>query len=187
MDSAITPSSETSGTFTEKSDPHARRSQKPEGIEGWGADLDPANRPAVPMERTPPRLHNVHWDAPEAQQAHVKIHHSIERPGITPVFGTSAPPTGLSGRMRDLAFRYSENDLRHWLILLAADRVNVGEGLLEDLSRGHIPNIFAEMGGPAEWRHNRAGFYKKAAIAGGVVALAVVWMRRKREPRFIDE
>src|SRR3712207_7304024 len=25
-------------------------------IQGWGADLDPADRPAVPMERTPPRL-----------------------------------------------------------------------------------------------------------------------------------
>ena len=24
-------------------------------IPGWGADLDPANRPAYPKERTPPR------------------------------------------------------------------------------------------------------------------------------------
>ena len=28
-------------------------------IEGWGADLDIENRPAYPMERTPPRLEAV--------------------------------------------------------------------------------------------------------------------------------
>ena len=183
MDSVITPSTEHGATtHTDKTDPNVRREQKPpEGVTGWGADLDPANRPAVPMERTPPRLDNVHWDEPEQQQAHVKIHHSIERPGITPIFGSTVPPSGLSGKMRDLAFRYSESDLRHWMILLAADRVNVGEGLLQDLAQGHIPNIFAEMGGPAEWRYNRAGFYRKAAVTGAVLALAVYWMRRDRD------
>jgi hypothetical protein len=41
------------------------RERSQELIEGWGADRDPANRPAVPKERTPPRLDNVHWDVPE--------------------------------------------------------------------------------------------------------------------------
>jgi hypothetical protein len=183
MDSAITPSTANGAiTFVENTDPLARREQKPPaGVTGWGADLDPKDRPAVPMERTPPRLDNVHWDQPEHQQTNIVVHHSVERPGITPIFGTSTPPSGLSGKMRDLAFRYSENDLRHWMILLAADRVNVGEGLLQDLAQGHIPNIFAEMGGPAEWRHNRAGFYRKAAMTGAVVALAVYWLRRDRD------
>jgi hypothetical protein len=182
MDTAISPNTDHDHrTHTDKTDPHVRRSQKPaQEVVGWGADLDPANRPAVPMERTPPRLDNVHWDAPAQQEVRVKIHHSTERPGITPVFGTSTPPSGISGKMRDLAFRYSENDLRHWLILLAADRVNVGEGIVQDLAQGHIPNIFAEMGGPAEWRYNRTGFIRKAAITGAVVTLAVVWMRRRR-------
>ena len=90
----------------------------------------------------------------------VKVYPSVERPGITPVYGTSTPPAGLSGKMRDVAYRYAENDLRHWLILLLADRVNVGEGLLEDLARGHLPNIYREMGGPAELRYNRAGFVR---------------------------
>lgn len=102
-------------------------------IVGWGADLDPANRPAVPKERTPPRLEGVHWDVPEQQPVRVEILHSMERSGITPVFGTAVPPSGLSGTIRRRAFRHSENDLRHWLLLLAADRVNVVEGLLEDL------------------------------------------------------
>src|SRR6476661_4908403 len=152
-DTAVTPTNETSPTYVEKSDPHMRRNQGGDraNIQGWGADLDRANRPAVPMERTPPRLDNVHWDEPEQQHSHVKVYHSVERPGITPVYGTSTPPTGLSGKMRDLAFKYSESDMRHWLILLLADRVNVGEGLLQDLAHGHVPNIYREMGGPAEW------------------------------------
>ena len=58
--------------------------------------------------------------------------------------------------IRDVAFRFSENDIRHWLLLLLADRVNVVEGILDDLAHGHVPNFFGEMGGPAEWKHNRA-------------------------------
>ncbi len=73
-----------------------------------------------------------------------------------------------------------QNDLRHWLILLFADRVNVGEGLVSDIAHGHVPNIFAEMGGPAEFRYNRAGAIRKVVVAGTVVALAVLLLRRKR-------
>jgi hypothetical protein len=35
------------------------------------------------------------------------------------------------------------------------------------------------MGGPAEWKYNRAGFYRKAAVAGAVVGL-LLYMRRGR-------
>ena len=104
-------------------------------IPGWGADLDPANRPAYPKERMPPRLDNVHWSQPEQQQSDVRVFHSTERGGITPVFGTSVPPSGLSGVLRKRAFKRSENDLRHWLMLLLADRVNVVEGLFSDLRK----------------------------------------------------
>jgi hypothetical protein len=166
--------------YVERTDPAERPRKPPPNIQGWGADLDPAVRPAVPMERTPPRLDNVHWDAPAQQKRTVKVYHSTERPGITPVFGTSAPPSGVSGAIRGAAFRYSENDLRHWLMLLFADRVNVVEGILQDLARGHVPNIWAEMGGPAEWRYNRAGFMRKAAIATVVVGMLVYLARRRR-------
>jgi hypothetical protein len=182
VDTRVTPSNETSGTYADKTDPHARRGQGDRTrIQGWGADLDPANRPAVPMERTPPRLDNVHWDEPEQQHSHVKVYHSIERPGITPVYGTSTPPTGLSGMMRDLAFKYSENDMRHWLILMAADRVNVGEGLVQDMAHGHVPNLFREMGLAAEWKYNRQGLIKKAATTTALVAVAYLLMRRRRD------
>ena len=100
--------------YAEKTDPDARqKAHRPTDVPGWGADLDPANRPAVPMERTPPRLDNVHWDEPAPQPRHVTVFHSNERPGMTPVFGSTVPPSGLSGKMRALAFRYSENVIRH--------------------------------------------------------------------------
>ena len=107
--------------------------------------------------------------------------HSTERPGLTPVYGTVQPPRGVSGRIRHGAFHYSENDIRHWLMLLFADRVDVVEGIIEDLAHGHVPNIFAEMGGPAEWKHNRNGFIRKAFIAGAIVgALVYINGRRRR-------
>jgi hypothetical protein len=170
---------QTDGVYVEKTDPQARQRMPPSDIQGWGADLDPAMRPAVPMERTPPRLENVHWDAPEEQPARIRVFHSTERPGITPVFGTSTPPSGVSGAVRAVAYKYAENDMRHWLLLLFADRVNVVEGLLDDLAHGHIPNLYKEMGGPAEWRHNRQGFIRKALIAGAVVG-TIYYLRRRR-------
>jgi hypothetical protein len=188
MDVDTTPSTQRNApAYVERTDPIERQHRHAETghIRGWGADVDPENRPAVPMERTPPRLDGVHWDAPEQQVAphgHA-IHHSTERPGITPVFGTSVAPAGVSGRMRDLAFRYSENDLRHWLILLGADRVNMVEGLLSDLAHGHVPNLWKEMGLASEWRYNRAGFVRKAATAAALAGLAVYLMKRRRSRR----
>jgi hypothetical protein len=138
-------------------------------IKGWGSDLDHKNRPAYPMERKPPRLEGLHWHDVEDQPLRIKVYHSVERPGITPVFGTSTPPSGLSGRIRDIAYRLSENDVRHWLLLLFADRINVVEGIGQDLIRGRIPNIFAEMGVNAELKHNPLGFAIKSAVAAGAI------------------
>lgn len=128
-------------------------------ILGWGADLDPSKRPAVPMEHSPPRLPGLHWNIPAEQLTDVEILHSIERPSITPVYGTSCPPSGLSGWIRRRAFRHSENNLRHWMMLLAADRVNVVEGLFGDA------------------RKSAAQRPVVVAVAG--VLLAAWWMRRR--------
>ena len=167
--------------YVERTDPAAHQRKPPAGIQGWGADLDPAVRPAVPKERTPQRFVDVHWDEMEHQPDRgVKVLHSNERPGLTPVYGTAQPPSGLSGVIRHGAFRYSENDLRHWLMLLFADRVNVVEGIIDDLAHGHVPNLFMEMGGPAEWKYNRTGFVRKAMIAGAVVGLIYYAQKRRR-------
>jgi hypothetical protein len=57
-----------------------------------------------------------------------------------PVFGTTCPLRGISGFLRRRAFRCSESDLRDWLMLLFADRVDMVEGLASDLARDHVPN-----------------------------------------------
>ena len=149
-------------------------------IQGWGADLDHKNRPAYPKERTPPRLEGVHWDEPAQQAEGVKILHSTERPGLTPVFGSTVPPSGISGRLREVAFKFSENDIRHWMLLLFADRINMVEGIGADLGRGHIPNLYAETGMRSEFRYNRPGAIRKMAVATAVVGIGLYLLTRKR-------
>jgi hypothetical protein len=157
------------------------REQLKARIKGWGADLDKKNRPAVPMERTPPRFIHQHEGQIEQQAETVEVLVSPERPGITPIFGTRQPPSGVSGMLRRAAFKTTENDLRHWLLLLLADRVNVVEGVVDDLAHGHVPNVLGEMGIKAEWKHNPAGLVKKVAIATAVVGTAVYLMKGRKQ------
>jgi hypothetical protein len=123
---------------------------------GWGADLDPKNRPAVPMEKTPPHGTGAHWDEPERQIPRVKVFRSVEHKGLTPVFGTACPPKGLSGLIRKYAYKLSEEKKSHWLLLLFADRVDEFEGILSSLAKGRPHNPLAEMGLASEFKH--AGF-----------------------------
>src|SRR3954452_23206855 len=69
-------------------------------IPGWGADLDPKDRPSVPKEQFPPDLTGAHWEFPERQPEKWPRERSIEHKFLTPVFGTSCPPKGLSGVIR---------------------------------------------------------------------------------------
>lgn len=158
---------------------HRRTREQLTHIKGWGADLDRKNRPGVPMERTPPRYTPAGMATPPAQEQRVEVLVSNERPGITQLHGAVQPPSGLSGMLRRAAFHYTENDLRHWLMLLGADRVNVVEGVVEDLVHGHVPNILGEMGLKSEWQYNKAGLAKKAAIAGMLAGAAWYLMRRR--------
>ncbi len=148
-------------------------------IAGWGADLDRANRPGVPMERTPPRLEHPPEHDPEPQSSSVRVLHSTERPGLTPIYGTPCPPSGLSGVLREMAFKQSENDIRHWMMLFAADRINVVEGIASDLAKGHVPNVLGEMGIRAAWKHDRNGVIRKGIIATVVLGFVMARMRRR--------
>lgn len=154
--------------------------QNYKNISGWGADLDPQNRPAYPKEKTPPGGTGAHWDQPEWQTARTKIFTSVERPRRTPLVGSSVPPVGISGWIRGVAYGLSESDLRRWLLLLFADRVNVVEGLVMDLAKGHVPNIFAEMGWKAEWKYNRPKAVAKIAVAAGLVSIAAFYFANRR-------
>jgi hypothetical protein len=141
-------------------------------IPGWGADLELEKRPGY--WDTQSRLESgIRFNNIEQQVPHVKINKSIERPTITPVFGTVNPPRLVSGLMRNYAYaKHSEGMIRHWLWLMAADRVDMVEHLITDALQGKLPNLYKEMGLASEWKYNRENFVKKLAVGGvGVLAL----------------
>jgi hypothetical protein len=124
-------------------------------IPGWGVDLDPADRPSVPQEKFDPTLSGAHWHFPERQEEKWPRERSIEHQMLTPVFGTSCPPKGLSGAMRKYAYaKFSEARAAHWLILLAADRVDVAESALMDTLRLRPDNPIAETGVLSEFKRH---------------------------------
>ncbi len=108
----------------------------------------------------------------------IEVLHSNERPNVSAVFGTSAPPAGISGILRRFAFRFSEPSYGHWLPLMLADRVNMVEGIAHDVSRGTIPNLFAEHGWGAEWKHNREGLVAKVLVGAALISAAVCFFAR---------
>jgi hypothetical protein len=125
-------------------------------IPGWGADLNREDRPAVPQERFDPEFGGAHWEFPERQPERWPRERSIEHKFLTPVFGTSCPPRGLSGKIRRFAYaRYSEGRAAHWLLLLGADRVDVLESRLRALASGHPDRLIRETGVRAERNSSR--------------------------------
>lgn len=93
-------------------------------IPGWGADLDPADRPSTPKERFDPGATGAHWEFPDRQEETFPRERSIEHGMLPPVFGTVAPLHGLSGLIRRTAYaRFGEGRLAHWLLLIVGDRV----------------------------------------------------------------
>ena len=153
--------------------------------EGWAIDADPKNDPTYPIKKTTGDDHRrLDYSKPISQTATTEVLHSNERPGLTAVFGTSSPPTGLSGAIRRFAFRYSEGSWGHWLPLMLADRVNVIEGVVDDLRHGIVPNFFKERGLSAEWKYNRPAAIRKTAIRVAAVSLLAAYIvyrqRRKR-------
>jgi hypothetical protein len=116
-------------------------------IPGWGVDLDPADRPSVPRERFDPSQSGAHWEFPERQAEAWPRERSIEHELLTPVFGTSCPPKGLSGRIRRYSYaRFSEGRAAHWLLLLGADRVDAAESHLGSFVTMHPDNPITQTG-----------------------------------------
>jgi hypothetical protein len=122
-------------------------------IPGWGVDLDPKDRPSVPREKFDPD--GVRWEFPERQPEIRPRERSIEHKFLTPVFGTACPPKGLSGVVRRLAYRrYSEARAAHWLLLLAADRVDAAESTLRSFVSRRPDNPITETGVLSEFRYH---------------------------------
>ncbi|MEZ0342170.1 hypothetical protein ACAG25_19575 [Mycobacterium sp. pV006] len=137
-------------TYTAMRPPVPDREHLRATIPGWGADLDPADRPSVPKLRHDLES-GAHWDFPERQPESRPRERSIEHRFLTPAFGTAQPLRGLSGLIRRLAYRrFSEGRAAHWLILLYADRVDVTEQRVMALAKGRPDNLISETGVKAE-------------------------------------
>jgi hypothetical protein len=158
-----------------------RTAKDPSQIKGWGVDADPKNDPTYPMKHRNDGEHaGYSWERPLKQPQTVEVLHSNERADLTSVFGTSIPPSGPSGALRRLAFKYSESSYGHWLPLVLADRLSVVGGVLGDLGRGRLPHVFAERGLKAEWEHNRADLLKRILLRAIIVSAAVAYFSSRR-------
>lgn len=88
-------------------------------------DVRPEARPGIPREAVPQPFGER---APLPQQrSTVRVFKHALRAEVTPVFGTDAPPRGLSGMIRSWAYRIPEHKAGHVMALLFADRVDVWE------------------------------------------------------------
>ncbi|HEX7091692.1 MAG TPA: hypothetical protein VF192_16245 [Longimicrobiales bacterium] len=138
----------------------------------YGADRALEDRPGVPMEAEPAQAEGVHWEEIPRQRARPMHLRRRGLPRLTPVFGTSVPPRGVSGIIRRIAYRIPEHYARHWMILLAADRVDVLEGRLgELLARPLRGTPFEALGHRVE--RNPARAIAVAALAGLVLRRAM--------------
>src|SRR5688572_8836473 len=108
--------------------------ERTKDIPGWGMDADPENDPTYPMKHSNGADHErLNYERAPQQRLDIELFHSIERPGITRVFGTSTPPAGLSGAVRRYAYKFSEATATRWMTLILADRIDVIQGKLDDL------------------------------------------------------
>lgn len=139
-------------TYTPQKPPIAADSDELRArIPGWGADLDPADRPSVPRERFDPSLTGAHWEHPERQPEKWPRERSVEHTQLPPVFGTAQPPKGVSGAIRKYAYaKYSEGQAAHWLLLMAGDRVDTVESAARSLLTLRLDNPITETGVVAE-------------------------------------
>ena len=124
-------------------------------IPGWGADLDPADRPSHPKLNYAPDTTGAHWEFPDRQPEKWARERSIEHAFLTPVFGTAQPPTGLSGAIRKFSYaQYSEGRSAHWLLLILADRVDAWENHLRSFLTLRPDNPITETGVLSEFTHH---------------------------------
>jgi hypothetical protein len=138
-------------------------------IKGWAIDADPENEPNYPYKKYTGDDHDrLNWERPPLQERSVEILQSTEHLRTPATFGTVEPPHGVSGAIRRGAFKFSENMLRHWFLLVLADRVDVLEGWLEDLGSGKVPNIVKERGLDALWEYDKPTAIKRTAIAAAI-------------------
>lgn len=138
-------------------------------VDGWGVDLDYHKnyKRELPSDVKTARGDVEYWQVPQD-----RVFVSTEHPNLTPVFGISSAPGGLSGLLRDYAYKYSEGTNRHWMTLIAADRIDILENLIGDIFRGRPDNYIKEKGWSANLKYD-PGRTKKRMIVGAIALGAV--------------
>ena len=108
------------------------------------------------MSSSTPTATGAHWDFPERQPEKWPRERSIEHEFLTPVFGTSVPAQGaVRGACASYAYRrYSEGRAAHWLLLIAADRVDAWESHLRSFATLRPDNPVTETGVLSERRRH---------------------------------
>jgi hypothetical protein len=100
-----------------------------------GIDLDRARRPGYGSLRGIKPWPNSRWPIERQPGTPTSFMHGRSNKTPPPVFGTDVPPRGISGQLRRLARAYPDHMARHWMLLLASDRVD----LLEHRIRKALP------------------------------------------------
>ena len=155
MTSTDVPGDIPSAYVRDKRTPPPSREELRARIPGWGADLDPADRPSNHRLHYAPDTTGAHWDFPERQPEKWPRERSVEHAFVTPVFGTAQPLKGLSGRIRRFSYAsYSEGRLGHWLLLILADRVDAWEEHLRSFATLRPDNPITETGVKGEFTHS---------------------------------
>ena len=176
----------------DKRTPPPSREELRARIPGWGADLDPADRPSYPKLQHPADT-GARWTFPDRQPGAEGRERSVEHAFVTPVFGTAQPLHGLSGAIRRLAYvRFSEGRLAHWLLLIVGDRVDAWGAHLRSFASAR-PDVPA-TGLRAEYTHGGVGSRKgrsdvrhqlldPVVVAGPWVAAGLLGVRAVRRVR----
>ncbi len=138
----------------DKRTPTPSREELRARIPGWGADLDPADRPSYPRLQYAPDSTGARWRFPDRQPGSAGRERSIEHAFVTPAFGTAQPLHGVSGAIRRLAYRrFSEGRLAHWGLLIVGDRVEAWGSHLRSFASLHPDNPVTETGVRSELSH----------------------------------
>ena len=69
--------------------------------------------------------------------------------------------------------------------MVLADRINVVEGIIEDIGKGRVPNPFAEMGWGTDLKYNKKAIVRRVVITTAVTAAIVMWMRRNKKSSMV--
>lgn len=109
------------------------RSGPVEGEEVIGVDRPPEARPGVPMDAAPSEVEAVRERPLVLQEG--RREEQLHRPALddpTPVFGSGQVGRGVSRVLRSAAYEIPGHRKRHWMLLMAADRIDVAEDRLGD-------------------------------------------------------